>query len=363
MEIAMKSHNLAYNPRLDHLRFFAAAIVFYFHFSRHLWPSYDLSAAHPWAGIVSQGHTGVGLFFTLSGFLFMLIALKSDQLNYMQFLRNRMLRIFPLFLFVFFISISLNRDAFQATDIFYIFFSNLGDSPTSKTFMTGPAWTISIEFTFYAVFPFLASISRERGLPYLFSLIALLLLFKIGAYLQIENSIKIFYSTLLGRFDQFLIGMIFAFFHFRHSEKLQSLSIISVAIGALIVTMNSAIQGYFYPLEWPEQRHPMWIFWSLQESIGWGIFILTWINANFRIPRMIDNVMTRGGEISFSIYLIHATVISIFVEVVGSVHLTGHIGWDLLILGTATFTLVWAVASLSYEVIERPFLNMRTRYA
>lgn len=358
----MKSNNLAYIPRLDHLRFFAATIVFYFHFSRQLWPHYDFSTDYPWAGLISQGHTGVGLFFTLSGFLFMLIALKSDQLNYTKFLRNRILRIFPLFLFVFFISISLNRDEFIATDIFYIFFSNLGDSPTSKSFITGPAWTISIEFTFYAAFPFLASFSRDKGIPYLLALIALILLFKVGAYLQIEDSIKIFYSTILGRFDQFLIGMIFAFIHCKYSEKLGNLTAISVAGGAFIVAGNSAIQGYFYPLELPELRHPMWIFWSIQESIGWGIFTLTWINANFRIPRVVDNIMTRGGEISFSIYLMHAIVISIFADIFGNAHLTGHTGWDLLIVGTAIFTLVWAVASLSYEVIEKPFLNMRVRY-
>ena len=106
----------------------------------------------------------------------------------------------------------------------------------------------------------------------------------------------------------------------------------------------------------------MWIFWSIQESLGWGLFILVWINASFRIPRVIDRFMTRGGEISFSIYLMHAVVVVIFAEILGKVQLTGHRDWDLMILGAVTFGAVWVIAVASYEAIEKPFLELRVKY-
>lgn len=359
----MQSRNLVYMPRIDHLRFIACLIVFSFHFFQYLSPNYEIFDMYPWTAIISEGHTGIGLFFTLSGFLFMLIALNSEKIIYKRFMLNRVLRIFPLFIFVFFVSISMNRDSFRAADIFYIFFSNMGNAPTSLNFITGPAWTISVEFTFYAAFPFIAAISREKGISYLATLIGLILLFKVGAYLQTDESIKIFYSTILGRFDQFLIGMIFAFFHINYSENLRRLSVNSVACAALIVGVNSSIQGYFYPLDFSELTHPMWIFWSIQESLGWGLFILVWINASFKIPRVIDRVMTRGGEISFSIYLMHAVVIVIFAEIFGKVQLTGLRDWDLLILGGITFGAVWVIAAASYETVEKPFLELRVKYS
>lgn len=179
---AMKSHNLAYIPALDHLRLLAALLVLVFH-TFHLY--FGLWQPAPYAaalGLVTEGHTGVALFFVLSGFLFMTIALQSERIDYGAFMRNRFLRIFPLFLFFFFIAISVGRDAFRAGDVLYVFFSNLGQAPTSGSFITGAAWTISVEFTFYLVFPFLARFVRAEGAAYLLRLIALMALVKLAAW-------------------------------------------------------------------------------------------------------------------------------------------------------------------------------------
>ncbi len=131
-------------------------------------------------------------------------------LTYFDFMRNRFLRIFPLFLFIFFVAISIGRNEFRAADVLYLFFSNLGAAPTSNSFITGAAWTISIEFTFYAVFPFIAMAVMKKGPSYIFQIIFILLFFKLGAYFISENPKHMFYSTLLGRFDQFLMGMLAA---------------------------------------------------------------------------------------------------------------------------------------------------------
>jgi peptidoglycan/LPS O-acetylase OafA/YrhL len=358
----MQSKNVAYIPRLDHLRFFAATIVFYFHMSHFFWLGWKPTSDKAWAGIITEGHTGVGLFFTLSGFLFMLIALGTDKINYKKFMINRVLRIFPLFIFVFIIAISMSRDVFTGSDIFYILFSNLGKAPTSNYFITGAAWTISIEFTFYAVFPFLAMFAKDRGIKYLIALIGLILVFKVGAYWEVNASIHMYYSTLLGRFDQFLVGMVFAILHYRYKDRLQRMNVLAVLGAAVLVLSSSAVQSAFYPLWHPDLKHPMWIIWSLQEAMVWGVFILVWINARFIIPKLLDRLMLRGGEISFSIYLLHAVVISLVHKAVGNIQLTGRIELDLIIIGTAVYALVWAIASISYETIEKPFLSLRQRY-
>lgn len=101
IEYFMRSSNVEYLPKLDHLRFLAALLVFSFHFIHYFFLHWQSLPSQPWLSVIVEGHTGVGLFFTLSGFLFMLIGLKNENLNYKKFIINRFLRIFPLFLVVF----------------------------------------------------------------------------------------------------------------------------------------------------------------------------------------------------------------------------------------------------------------------
>ena len=75
----------------------------------------------------------------------------------------------------------MQRDVFRAPDVLYVLFSNIGKPPTSEHFITGAAWTISVEFTFYLVFPFLARFVRAEGVGYLLRLIALMALVKLAA--------------------------------------------------------------------------------------------------------------------------------------------------------------------------------------
>ncbi|GAB4215044.1 MAG: hypothetical protein Fur007_12340 [Rhodoferax sp.] len=120
----MKDINLAHIPQLDHLRLLAALLVFGFHVFHQYFGHWVPSPYAAGFGLITEGHTGVALFFVLSGFLFMSIALQGGDIDYKKFIRNRFLRIFPLFLFFFFVAISVGRDTFRAADVFYLAFSN-----------------------------------------------------------------------------------------------------------------------------------------------------------------------------------------------------------------------------------------------
>lgn len=95
----MKSKNFIYLSRLDHLRFFAAILVVFFHFKGINFNNFTYSnifekISRVW---VEHGHTGVSLFLVLSAFLFTLIcAGGKKQIIYWKFIYNRVLRILPL---------------------------------------------------------------------------------------------------------------------------------------------------------------------------------------------------------------------------------------------------------------------------
>jgi peptidoglycan/LPS O-acetylase OafA/YrhL len=357
----MQSLNLQYNPRIDQLRWLAATIVFLFHFQLEYRGLGGPGIQTPWAALITEGHTGVGLFFTLSGFLFMQIALHQKTIVYRDFLRNRVLRIVPLFLTIFLVATSIGRDTFQPQDLLYIFATNLGHAPTSGTPVTGAAWTISLEFLFYMVFPFLARFAMERGPRYLLNLLVLMVFFKLAAYTVNENSTLMLFCTFVGRFDQFLIGMLAAMLIQRHRARLQGLAPWLLLFAGALVVYDTAAMHRIAPFG-PTPRHQLWIWWSIVESSGWALFIVAWVSFAPRLPAFIDRVLCHGGKISFSFYLLHMGLLHLLAQRIGRVAPTGN-GWiDAAIMIAVAYALTWALATLSYNTIEEPFLRMRRRY-
>src|SRR5258708_15325185 len=94
----MRSSSGAHYIALDHVRGLAAFMVFAWHFT-HAWYGFPIPfeyvpAVFPFA-LLDEGHTGVALFMTLSGYLFAKL-LDGKTIDYRAFLWNRVLRLVPL---------------------------------------------------------------------------------------------------------------------------------------------------------------------------------------------------------------------------------------------------------------------------
>lgn len=358
----MQSNNISYIPRLDHLRFLAAMLVFLFHWQLIFgdnWKSLSSTYGLAW---LTDGYTGVSLFFVLSGYLLMSIAMRSNgNIEWALFIKNRILRVFPLFSFVFFVALSLTRDKFRPENLLYFFVTNLGlTAPTSDHFITGAAWSISVEFTFYLIFPFVARFAIAEGSSYLIRLIFLLMIFKVGGYFTSERANLMFYSTLLGRLDQFLIGMLAAqCFSQRRELKLPTVGLL---VSVLITLGLVEMQSHFSSFVSGNQKHPLWIFWPTIEATAWASVIVTYLVWNGRFPYWVNNALEKGGEISFSIYLWHGVIIFIFSKFFSSSIFHGNsILYGALALVACLVCTIY-VSYLSYITIERPFLRLRANY-
>lgn len=357
----MQSLNLQYNPRIDQLRWLAATIVFLFHFQLEYRGVGGPEIKTPWAALITEGYTGVGLFFTLSGFLFMQIALHQKTIVYRDFLRNRALRIIPLYLTIFLVATSIGRDNYQPQDLLYLFASNLGHAPTSGTMITGAAWTISLEFLFYLVFPFLARFALERGPRYLVGLLVLMVFFKLAAFTVNNHTTLMYFSTFVGRFDQFLIGMLAAMLLLRHRVRAQALAPWLLLLATALVVYDTARLHILAPFG-DESRNPFWIWWSLIESSGWALFTVAWVSFAPRLPLLVERMLCHGGKVSFSFYLLHMGLLHLLAQRVGMVRPTGNVWADAAIMLVAAYALAWGLATLGYSTIEEPFLRMRRRY-
>lgn len=355
------SRNLRYNPSLDHVRFLAFFLVFGYHVYGQYLPFGAARKISLFTGIITEGYTGVALFFVLSGFLFMSIAMDAVHVSYKGFMINRVLRIYPLFLFIFFVAISINRNAFAPANIFYVFFTNLGGPPTSGSIITGAAWTISVEFTFYLVFPFLALFAKQGGPGYLLRLLLVMLVIRLVTYAVSEQPTSVYYWTLIGRFDQFLIGMLAAQLT-NHRRATPRLSRLLLAAGAVAIITMVWVQGRHAPLASFQPRQPLWVVWGMIEATCWAIFIVGYSRARIPWPPVVAKWLQRGGELSYSLYLTHMIAIMLLLHYVGPL----AVGYGNLLLflvnGVLALALTWAVSSLTFQVIEQPFLGMRRRY-
>lgn len=358
----MKSSNIDYIPQIDHLRLLAAMLVIAFHVFHYYFGHWQPFPQLPVWGLVTEGHTGVALFFVLSGFIFMTISLQGRPIIYWEFLRNRCLRILPLFLVFYFVATAIGRDDFRPEDIFYLLFSNLGKAPTSDTFVTGAAWTISVEFTFYLVFPFLAYFVREQGMGYLFRLIAILAVVKLAAYGTTDRSTHMFYSTLVGRFDQFLWGMLAACIHHTWHTHLKRYGLLVFVVGSLLVFLAVGIQARHASFFLASPKQVAWIYWGTIEAVAWCVFILGYLNAALKFPVWLDRSLTKGGEWSYSLYFWHGMLIFLAHRYLGVLTPFGRISLDVMVNFVIVLPLILGFAALSYKTIEAPFLGLRHRY-
>lgn len=164
---------------------------------------------------------GVDLFFTLSGFIFMLICDSGNkQIIYSKFIYNRFLRIFPLLLFLYFTVIAVMSPKFKGADIFHIIFLNIpgdtGKFSWGDHYLSVPWWTVSVEFLFYLIFPFLIRFYKKYGVTYFIKLILLIIITRyiIVATRGPEDGygaviMKVHFS-IIGHLDTFLFGMLAA---------------------------------------------------------------------------------------------------------------------------------------------------------
>lgn len=356
-----ESLNIGYLDRLDHLRFVAAGLVVLYHYFHDI-VGLSYWGNNPVLSLIDEGHTGVSLFMVLSGFIFGKIG-YNRELDYRQFIVNRIIRIYPLYFVALFISHSSHRLEFSKVDVLFFLFPFFNQIDLAKVPQFGQLWTVGVEFQFYLIFPFLSTFINRKGFRYLASLLGLLIGIRYLLYMY-EGSVRdIAYWTILGRLDQFLLGIGAAYLYQqkRFSVMLESRinCLLSVAVIVILIYAFDFSGGYSNA---PQAK--WWIIWSFAEGLGWSYLALSYLCVKITIPISISKLFSTLGALSFSIYVMHYMVIPYVHRYIGRVHYTGINSLDITIEGV--FVVLPLVVSFSYvthRLIEMPFLSLRKSYA
>lgn len=161
---------------LTGIRFFAAFAVLIFHSGagflvRMNFPLFITT-------LIQKGYMGVSLFFVLSGFI--LTFNYSDRIedwkNWYSFGIARFARIYPVYLLSLMIAYPIVHNQLSVMQILKVLFmvQSYGRPSSSEGYLwVMQAWTISVEFFFYLIFPFLLNLVNRMSKHFLPPAIAL----------------------------------------------------------------------------------------------------------------------------------------------------------------------------------------------
>ncbi|PXL88391.1 hypothetical protein DMS95_28260 [Klebsiella variicola] len=297
------------------------------------------------------GVFAVGVFFMITGFLFIGKVDKARAIknfNFRAVLKSRFYRIFPLYFLVVVISILLSMAItnFELMVEPYLFFKQIakwfffiGDTVNgytdAKRITAGVTWTLRYEWLFYLSLPFVYYLSVFKyGLPILGVAVIIMACLKIDFF--VFNSVYLIFFALGGcvYFVNKSTNHIVNVFFFKR-KSLSFLSCLFVAI-AMLTPAKSNI---------------------LLFSVFSFLFFLNIVMGNDLFGLLSLRTSKSLGEISYSIYLMHGIVLFVFFKLVFPYEYFFDFSEYIMLL--PLFLLVVIVLStFTYLKIESPFIVM-----
>lgn len=365
-ELVIRSKNVSYLPGVDHLRGIAAMLMVVYHGMQQLriaaGGSDPFPRVHdPVSALVVEGHTAVALFMVVSGFI-LTYGADRRELRYGPFMRNRVLRVVPMYVVVLFVAVYAVPEAFTFAG-FLPYLTLLATPPLPVAEFgawSAVLWTLSVEFAFYLLFPFLLRFLQRNGARALLGLLLLSNTLRLLVAATNPDSVATMsYWTIVGRIDQFLVGMLAAWWlrrglvRWNTGRAVLVAAIAAVGVACALWAFN-ANGSFFGNQRWRA-------VWPLVEGSLWALFVIAYVVALGDRTGAWVRRAALPGIISYSVYLLHYPV----------VQAVGRRGWELFdspVLTAAVLTLVivipvtCAVSTLSYLTVERPFMQMRVRY-
>lgn len=382
----MLSKNIKYLVGVDHIRGMAALLVLLYHSTSLIGADiahdatfyvaqidYGYTQWNIFKSLISEGSFGVALFMTLSGFIFA-FGLYKKEVKLQGFFRNRLVRIYPLYIFLIFLSIylypSLQSNPLESIVLSIFPFFNLSTEmsaiiTTGVIASAGMFWTIAVECQFYLVFPFLMKFLNEHKFKLLWGIILLFTVLRLFAYLSGDVNMSSFgYYSIFGRMDEFLIGMMAAYFFIRKKKFLRRSPRMHLALSTtsliLMLFIINRVRHYFGFAEFEN----FYVILPPIEGLVAAYFIISYVGIfQNKTSHWLSQLLAKLGELSYSMYLTHFMIIVAVVFKLSLPNVLGNWWWSALFYGICLILpLTIGLSLMTYNFIEKPFLQLRKKY-
>ena len=342
---------------MEGVRGWAVLLVFFVHFhgafSKYASPGSPLFHISEFLGTL--GATGVDLFFVISGYLIYGAVIRS-RFNYRRFMWRRVQRIYPTFLFIFFIYIGLWL--FSSDENFKLH-GTIGQKAAyiaqNLLFMPGifrvramivVAWSLSYEMFFYLVLPLVVAVTGMRRSSRAFRVSVFLALIAVG----------ILISPLWVHPRVRLIGFLFGIVLFEVEEGFRARS--SNFSNLLVLGAYLCGLGLIFALDTTSVIPDSFVLPVTSAIAGVTSFALCGFcfHGGGILSRALSWRPLRAlGNMSYSYYLIHGLAIGAVRQVVRRLLQPGDHNLAFLGMLLAALAVSWIASTLLFIAIERPF--------
>lgn len=292
---------------IDGLRGYLALFVFIHHLAITWYWKVNGVWEKPPEKIFSQmGKVGVGLFFMITGYLFIHKVLYSpDKIQWVKYFRGRIFRIYPLYIFTTFLIITTTlfisgSQMSSISDFAYNFyrwmiFRNAYIGSTSLgDLVAGVTWTLKYEWTFYCCLPFISYLIYKGGKIGTLSLVIILVIFaKLGFHI---------YDIYFSASAFFIIGGGCAWLAPKLSIKIKQ--IVRSSLFSIIMVLCLAF-SLIHQKEY-----------DLVHLAYLSVFFFGIVVGNDIFGLLATKFSVVLGEISYSIYLLHGFILYMLFTVI-----------------------------------------------
>ena len=317
-----------YFPALTGLRAIAAYMVVAFHENMHVF-SQPITNITFFNQFISTWSTGVTIFFVLSGFLITLryqssINLTSSWLR--AYFQNRFARIYPVYFLLTSVTLLFiwkhnGFNFYNLRDCVVILFLNLtllrGFFQDLVSQGVVPAWSLTVEETFYLLAPVLLIGINRRWWPLLvypiiITAFGFLLYYGFkGTPYGLMGSIEyVSMFTFFGRCFEFIIGIALGKFFTKISTKSNYAFTLSGALGFLVCLLIIVAINLSVSPTMPGTHLYFILFVLYAAPLPVALLLLGLCREKTLLSQFLSHPwMQRLGTASYSLYLLHYGVI------------------------------------------------------
>ena len=353
-----------YRPELDLLRFAAFLLVL----SSHVVPGerefyQEAGIADPVAtaivSVAAGGAFGVDLFFALSSFLITTLLLKerdaTGHIDIVSFYWRRVLRIWPLY-FTFLLLLAplvrmiLPGDRLPARDsvAFALLMGNWAFVVWGYAHsIVGPLWSVSVEEQFYLVWPPLLRRFSERLVHALLGVWLASIVTRTALVLMGAAHPQIWCNTV-AHLDPIACGGLLAVLNRKYHFAL--------GVWTRVVLLCCGVGVFALAGRFGDFAGPRALVTYPAVALACGALLVASLHPGVALMRHpLSRPILYLGKISYGLYVFHL----MFITLLG-VGAAPRPGRRVLLIGAAFLCSV-AAASLSYQVLEKPFLALKKR--
>jgi peptidoglycan/LPS O-acetylase OafA/YrhL len=312
-----------------------------------------IAAPDPLSALFVEGHTAVALLVVLSGFTLALCA-GGKPVHWRAFIAAHLLRTYPPFLFVLLLGTAIHASSLSWLPLLQ---TCLGGANLSGAQQLGSFsemfWVVALLWQCQLLFPALMSILSRTGAGQLGLLAASIMGARILGYLQGLDPVHALYPHLLGRLDQFMLGMVAGHLYFRQPDRRLWCDLLAPALGVLLLgaLAFNRLVGWANP-------HWVRLFTPTLEGLVWAAFVLGYV-------AVIERSGAKNGSFSRLLGALSAGAYGLCLWHPVFIELQQRHGWvpawlaqpepnAALVLSVTTLPLLLAFCLLSHHTLEKP---------